>query len=107
MLTGYMYFRREVIQTARFIMCKCLDGILSHTYISLAFLMMYGTMWSLDMPFDTGFFAICFVILSYTRQSSVNSFNYAVGDVISYMAAQTRIRVGENEYRLCMAIAPI
>ena len=94
MFTGCMHYRREVIQTARYIMCNCLDGILSHTYISVAFLMTYGTMWSLDMPFDAGFFAICFVILSYTRQSSITSFNYAVRDIVNYMAAEKRIRVG-------------
>ncbi len=54
---------------------------------------MYGTMWSLDIRFDTRLFTVSYVVLSYTQQSSVNYFNYAIRDLLNYMAAQKRIRV--------------
>ena len=94
-----MHCRHEIIKTARFLMCTCIDTILSHTFINVVFLMMYGAMWSLGMSFDTGVFAICFVILNYTRQPTLNSFNYAVRDMVNYMAAQRRIRVRERKHR--------
>ena len=59
--------------------------------------MMYGAMWSLDMSFDTGTYVVCSVIISYTRQPTLTSFNFAVRDVVNYMAAQRRIRVREKE----------
>jgi hypothetical protein len=57
---------------------------------------MYGTMWSLDMRFDTRFFAFSYVLLSSTRLCSISLFNLAVGDLVNYLAAQKRIRVSLN-----------
>jgi len=85
--------RHEMIKTTLFMICTSIEMILSHSYISITCLMMYGTMWSLDMRFDTRLFTISYVILTYTHQSSVNNFNYAIRDVLNYMAAQKRIRV--------------
>jgi len=89
-------FRREMIKTTLFMMATCIETILSHSYISVTSLMMYGTMWSMDMTFDTRLFTISYVILTYTHQSSVNYFNFAVRDLLNYMAAQKRIRVRLN-----------
>ncbi|CAF4220833.1 unnamed protein product [Rotaria sp. Silwood2] len=69
------------------------DIVLSHIYINVTFLMIYGTMWAFDMKFDAGFFTLSYVLLSYTRQSCVNFFNFAIRDLLHYMAAQKRIRV--------------
>jgi hypothetical protein len=77
-------------------MSTCIETILSHSYISITSLMMYGTMWSMDMTFDTRLFTISYVILTYTHQSSINFFNFAVRDLLNYMAAQKRIRVSLN-----------
>jgi hypothetical protein len=74
-------------------LCSCVETVLSHSYISVTFVMMYGTMWSLDTRFDTRLFTIMYILLTYTRQSSVNNFNYAIRDLLNYMAAQKRIRV--------------
>jgi hypothetical protein len=82
-----------MIKTTLFMLCTCIETILSHSYISITSLLMYGTMWSLDMRFDTRLFTVSYVVLSYTQQSSVNYFNYAIRDLLNYMAAQKRIRV--------------
>jgi hypothetical protein len=82
-----------MIKTILFMLCSCVETVLSHSYISVTFVMMYGTMWSLDTRFDTRLFTIMYILLTYTRQSSVNNFNYAIRDLLNYMAAQKRIRV--------------
>ncbi|CAF2833335.1 unnamed protein product, partial [Rotaria sp. Silwood2] len=80
--------------------------VLSQSYISITFLMMYGTMWLFDMKFDTRVFTLSYVLLNYTRQSCINYFNFAIRDLLNYMAAQKRIRTfllfdeSERDYRL-------
>ncbi|CAF4718803.1 unnamed protein product [Rotaria sp. Silwood1] len=83
---------REIIKTTLFMMCTCIETVLSHSYISITFLMMYGTMWSFDMKFDTRVFTLSYVLVNYTRQSCINYFNFAIRDLLNYMAAQKRIR---------------
>jgi len=100
-------FRREMIKTTLFMMATCIETILSHSYISVTSLMMYGTMWSMDMTFDTRLFTISYVILTYTHQSSVNYFNFAVRDLLNYMAAQKRIRVRLNRILFVILTAKI
>ncbi|CAF3773412.1 unnamed protein product [Rotaria sp. Silwood1] len=83
---------REIIKTTLFMMCTCIETVLSHSYISITFLMMHGTMWSFDMKFDTRVFTLSYVLVNYTRQSCINYFNFAIRDLLNYMAAQKRIR---------------
>lgn len=82
-----------MIKTTIYMICTSIDTILSHSYISVTCLLIYGTMWSLNMRFDTRLFTISYVILTYTQQSSVNYFNFAIRDLLNYMAAAKRIRV--------------
>lgn len=91
-------FRREMIKTSLFMMCTSIDTILSHSYISITSLLIFGTMWSLNMSFDIRMFTVSYVILTYTQQSSVNYFNYAIRDLLNYMAAEKRIRVCNIRY---------
>jgi hypothetical protein len=93
--------RREMIKTTLFMMCTCIETILSHSYISVTSLLMYGTMWSLDMRFDTRLFTISYILLTYTHQSSVSYFNFAIRDLFNYMAAEKRIRVSLNRFFNC------
>ncbi len=87
-----------MIKTTLFMMCTCIETILSHSYMSITSLMMYGTMWSLDMRFDTRLFTVSYILLSYTHQSSITYFNFAIRDLLNYMAAQKRIRVSLNRF---------
>ncbi|CAF4171006.1 unnamed protein product [Rotaria sp. Silwood2] len=84
---------REMIKTTIFRMCTCIEMILSQNYVSITFLMMYGTMWLFDMKFDTRVFTLSYVLLSYTHQSCVNYFNFAIRDLLNYVVAQKRIRI--------------
>ncbi|CAF1354990.1 unnamed protein product [Rotaria sordida] len=83
---------REIIKTTLFMMYTCIETVLSNSYISIIFLMMYGTMWSLNMKFDTRIFTLSYVLINYTRQSCISYFNFAIHDLLHYMAAQKRIR---------------
>ena len=86
-----------MIKTTVFMMLNCIEVVLSQCYISITFLIIYGTMWFLKMKFDTRIFTLLYVLLNYTRQSSINYFNFAVRDLLNYMAAQRRIRVSSNQ----------
>ncbi|CAF4354696.1 unnamed protein product [Rotaria socialis] len=83
---------REMVKTTVFMMCHCIEAILSQSYLSVVFLMIYGTMWSLNLKFDTRSFTLLYVLVNYTRQSCITYFNFAIRDVLNYMAAQKRIR---------------
>ncbi|CAF3567650.1 unnamed protein product [Adineta steineri] len=83
---------REVTKTTLFMICNCLEIVLSHSYIDIVFLMMYGAMWALNVKFDTGLFTLLYILLNYIRQCCVNFFNLAIRDVFNYIAAQKRIQ---------------
>jgi hypothetical protein len=55
--------------------------------------MMYGTMWSLGIQFDTRFFAVAACMLGYMRLSIVDFFTYAIRYLVYYIAAKRRIEV--------------
>jgi hypothetical protein len=59
---------------------------------------MYGTMWSLDIRFDIRLFTISYVLLTYTHQSNISYFNFAIRDLFNYLAAEKRIRVSLNRF---------
>ena len=86
-------FRREVIECGSRLLLDCIQTTFSHTYISITFLMMYGTMWSLGIHFDTRFFALAACMLGYMRLSIVDFFSYAVRYLVYYIAAKKRIEV--------------
>ncbi|CAF1384435.1 unnamed protein product [Rotaria sordida] len=83
---------REVMKTTLFMMFTCIETVLSNSYINIIFLMMYGAMWTFNIKFDTGLFTLLYVLLNYTRQCCITFFNFAIHDVLNYIAAQKRIR---------------
>ena len=86
-------FRREIIYYASRLMLDCIQMLFSQTYISVTFLMMYATMWFLNIRFDTHFFAIASCLLPYMRTTIVEFFSYAVRDLFNCISAQRRIQV--------------
>lgn len=86
-------FRREMIQYALRLLLDCFQTLFSHTYIHVTFLMMYSTMWLLNIRFDTRFFVIATCMLGYMRLSVVDFFHYAIRSLVNYMASQKRIQV--------------
>ena len=87
-----------MIKTTLFTICSSIETVLSHSYIAVTSALMYGTMWSLGMKFDTRLFTMAYVLLTYTQQSSITYFNFAIRDFFNYMAAEKRIRVGFYEF---------
>ncbi len=85
--------RREIIECSFRLLLDCVQTLFSHTYISVTFLMMYGTMWALGTPFDTRFFALAACMLAYMRLSIIDFFTYAVRNLVHYLAARKRIEV--------------
>ncbi|CAF3984050.1 unnamed protein product, partial [Rotaria magnacalcarata] len=88
----FVYLRREIIRCAFRLFLDCIQTLLSHTYISVTFLMMYGTMWSLGIHFDTRFFALASCMLGYMRLSIIDFFTFAVRHLVHFLAARKRIQ---------------
>jgi hypothetical protein len=89
-------FRREIIQHTLLAICDCIQFLLMLSHVSLTFLMMYGAMWSLDLRFDTRFFAVAFCILGFMRICVIEYFTSAVRELSHYLPAQKRIKVRIN-----------
>ena len=89
-----------MMKTTLFTICSSIETVLSHSYIAVTSALMYGTMWALGIKFDTQLFTMAYVLLTYTQQSSITYFNFAVRDLFNYMAAEKRIRVGFCDFCL-------
>jgi len=92
MIRMFRFTRHEII---RYVFCAFLDSIellLSHTYVCITFLIMYGSMWSLDIRFDTRFFVIAFCMLKYL-EFSLLCFGTGIRNLVNYLAAAKRIQV--------------
>jgi hypothetical protein len=88
----FRFTRHEII---RYVFCAFLDSIellLSHTYVCITFVIMYGSMWSFDMHFDTRFFAVAFCMLTYL-EFSLFFFGSGIRNLVNYLAAAKRIQV--------------
>ncbi len=86
------FTRHEII---RYVFCAFLDSIellLSHTYVCITFLIMYGSMWSLDIRFDTRFFVVAFSMLKYL-EFSLFCYGNGIRNLVNYLAAAKRIQV--------------
>lgn len=92
-----MIRRREIIQYVYQLIFECLQLMFSQTYISVTFLMIYGTMWALNVPFNTHFFAVASCLLAYMRTPIVEFFSIGVKAFVNFLAAQKRIQVCEDE----------
>lgn len=86
--------RREVTRYGLFAIWDSIQMLLSANYIGLTFLLMYGTMWTFDLRFDTYFFAIAACILAFMRVYIVQFFANAIHDLAHFLTARKRIQVG-------------
>ena len=83
----------EIIQYAFRLIPESIHFLFSHTYISVTCLIMYGTMWSLNIRFDTRFFAISSCMLIYLELSLLN-LGTGIRNLANYLTAAKRIQVG-------------
>jgi len=58
--------------------------------------MMYGTMWSLNIRFDTRFFAVASCLMGFMRVYVIDFFSNAIQDLSNYSVARKRIEVCIN-----------
>lgn len=57
---------------------------------------MYGTMWSLDIRFDTQFFALAACMIGHMRLTVIDFFTYGVRYLVNFLTARKRIEVCFN-----------
>ena len=70
----------------------CTQDLFLLSHVSLTLLMMYGAMWSLDLRFDTRFFAIASCMLGFMRISVIEYFTGAVRDFSHYLSAKNVLK---------------
>ena len=63
---------------------------------SIFFLVIFGLLWSQRAPFDTDFFTIAFVLISYLRHTYLHNFSSACTNLSQYWAASNRIEVSDR-----------
>jgi hypothetical protein len=92
MIRMFRFTRHETIRYAIWAILDSIQLLLSHTYVCITFVIMYGTMWSLDMRFDTGFFVVAFCMLK-SLEFSLLCFGNGIRNLVNYLAAAKRIQV--------------
>jgi hypothetical protein len=67
--------------------------MLSHTHLAITLLMIYVTIWIRDIPFDIRLFAILISLIGYMRMWTIDTYNYALRNLVHYLTARKRIQV--------------
>ncbi|CAF0978874.1 unnamed protein product [Rotaria sordida] len=67
------------------------------TFPSTFFLIIFGLLWYRRAPFDTDFFTIAFVLISYLRHTYLHNMSNAYTNLSQYWAASNRIK----EFLMC------
>lgn len=70
----------------------CIQLLFTHTYVCVTFLIIYGTMWVMNMNFDISFFAVVTSLLGYL-ELSVMDFGMCIRNLVNYLIAAKRIQV--------------
>lgn len=86
-------YSREIVQCGYRLLLDCVQALFSHTHLAVTLLMMYTTMWILNMRLDTHLFAVLLCLVGYMRMWTIDTFNYAVRNLVHYLAARKRIEV--------------
>ncbi len=97
-----MNSRREIRQYTFYSICDSVQMLLSHSYISMTFLLMYGAMWLLNIKLDTRFFAIASCVLGFMKVYVVDFFSNAIRDLSDYLVARKRLEVCRNNLLLTL-----
>lgn len=87
-------FRRETF----YVICQSLVNTVKiangQTFPSTFFLVIFGLLWYQKAAFDTDFFTIAFVLVSYLRHTYLHNFSSACTNLSQYWVASKRIEVG-------------
>ncbi len=86
-------FRRETY----YVICQSLVNTIKivngQAFPSTFFLVIFGLLWYRRAPFDTDFFTIAFVLISYLRHTYLHNFSNANTNLSQYWVASNRIKV--------------
>jgi hypothetical protein len=89
----YYIFRRETY----YVICQSLVNTIKivngQAFPSIFFLVIFGLLWYRRAPFDTEFFTIAFVLISYLRHTYLHNFSNATTHLSQYWVASNRIEV--------------
>ncbi|CAF4950125.1 unnamed protein product, partial [Rotaria sp. Silwood1] len=83
--------KREIFRCTLRLIPETIELFFSQTYVCITFFIMYGTMWSFHIPFDTRFFAVASCILSYLGYS-ILSFGSGIRNFVNYLTAVKRLQ---------------
>ncbi len=64
-----------------------------YSFPSIFFLIIFGLLWYRQAQFDTDFFIIAFVLISYLRHTYLRGFAASCVDLLQYWVAVQRIQV--------------
>jgi hypothetical protein len=80
-----------------YVICQSLINTIKivngQTFPSTFFLVIFGLLWYRRTPFDTDFFTIAFVLISYLRHTYLHNFSNACINLSQYWVASDRIEV--------------
>jgi hypothetical protein len=89
--------RREMIQCAIRLVLDSVQMLFSQTYVCVTFLIMFATIWTFDIRFDTQFFAVASCMLGYI-EISVLDFGTGIHGLAQYISAEKRIQVSASAF---------
>ncbi|CAF1468673.1 unnamed protein product, partial [Adineta steineri] len=84
--------KHEIIRYGLTVILDSIHLLFSHSYVCVTFMIMYGTMWSLGIHFDTRFFTIASCMLMHLANALL-SIGYAIRHLANYLPAAKRIQV--------------
>ncbi|CAF1632625.1 unnamed protein product [Rotaria magnacalcarata] len=83
--------KHEIIRYAIRSIFDSIQTIFTQTYITVTFLIIFGTMWLLNMHFDMRLFTVAACMLCYL-EISLMEFGIGMHDLVHYAAAEKRIQ---------------
>ncbi|CAF0910972.1 unnamed protein product [Rotaria sordida] len=83
--------KREILQYTLYSLVDCIQILLSNNSTNISLLITFGTMWLLNIQFDTRFFVIACCILNFMRIYVIEYFSLGIRFLANYLAARKRI----------------
>ncbi|CAF4061065.1 unnamed protein product [Rotaria sp. Silwood2] len=83
--------KREMFQYTLYSMVECIQMLFSNNFTGISLFIMFGTMWSLNIRFDTRFFVIACCILGFMKIYVIEYFSLGLRFLSNYLAARKRI----------------
>lgn len=86
-------FRQETYYGILRSLINTIKIVNGHSFPLIFFLIVFGVLWYQKAPFDTEFFTVAFVLISYLRHTYLHGFANAFVNLSQYFVAVKRIQV--------------